>query len=72
MASIENNTSIEYKMNKNGNGAYIMVIEGEVEIDGKKLSRRDAVGISETESVVIKGVGESKQDDIIIIEVPMN
>src|ERR1700752_1799615 len=33
--------TIDYKMNLKGNGVYFMLVEGEIEIDGQKLSRRD-------------------------------
>jgi redox-sensitive bicupin YhaK (pirin superfamily) len=51
-----------------GNGVYLFVIEGEVEIDGKKLGKRDALGISETDSFTIKAGPDS---EVLAIEVPM-
>lgn len=51
-----------------GNGVYIFVLEGEVEIDGKKLGRRDALGISATDTFTIKADAAS---ELLAIEVPM-
>ncbi len=57
-----------YTIHHPGNGVYIMVIEGEVEIDGNKLSKRDAIGISETEALNINVLQPSK---LLAIEIPM-
>ncbi|NMH88141.1 pirin family protein [Flavivirga algicola] len=54
--------------NKN-NGFYIFLIEGEIEVGGQILENRDAIGIYETDQVIIKSNVNSK---ILIIEVPMN
>lgn len=61
--------TFEYKMKKDGDGLFAMVIEGEFTVVGEKLLRRDAIGISETESVNIKA--ESNDARILLIEVPM-
>lgn len=68
LADIDKANSISYPVSKYGNGAYIMVIDGEVEIEGEKLSHRDAIGISETETVVIRANENSK---LLIVDVPM-
>jgi redox-sensitive bicupin YhaK (pirin superfamily) len=69
LASIEKDKSMTYPVNKKGNGAYVMIVEGEAEINGSRLSKRDAAGISDTESFTIKANSDS---EILIIEVPMN
>jgi redox-sensitive bicupin YhaK (pirin superfamily) len=51
-----------------GNGVYLFVLEGEVTIDGKKLERRDALGISGTDSITIEAGPDSQ---LLAIEVPM-
>jgi quercetin 2,3-dioxygenase len=51
-----------------GNGVYVFVLEGEVTIDGKKLDKRDALGIWETDSVNIQAGPDS---ELLVIEVPM-
>src|SRR5689334_15416215 len=40
LANVEKGKSIDYTLSKNGNGAYVMVIKGGVEINGEKLSQR--------------------------------
>jgi redox-sensitive bicupin YhaK (pirin superfamily) len=68
LASIENGKEIEYSLSKNGNGAFIMVVTGAIEINGEKLSLRDAIGVSDTNSITIKANSDS---EILIIDVPM-
>lgn len=51
-----------------GNGVYIFVITGEVAIDGRKLERRDALGISAVDAVTILADQDS---ELLAIEVPM-
>lgn len=68
LAAIDKNNSLEYNVSQRGNGAYIMVVEGAVEINGEKLGRRDAIGITDTETVKIKA---DEQSSLLIIDVPM-
>jgi len=51
-----------------GNGVYLFVVDGEVEVDGKTLQRRDAMGISETKDVKIHATAPA---ELLAIEVPM-
>jgi len=69
LSKIEKGKSVTYNLSKTGNGAYIMIVEGTVEIEGEKLSMRDAIGISETENIIITAESDS---EILIIDVPMN
>src|SRR3954469_9147169 len=68
VAAVEKDASVEYEVSRKGNGAYIMVIEGKVEINGQTLSKRDAIGITEAEKIQINGIENS---EILIIDVPM-
>ena len=61
-------TTTSYQLNKEGNGVYLMVIEGEVEIDGTILSTRDAIGITEAKAFEIKVLQAAK---LLVVEVPM-
>jgi redox-sensitive bicupin YhaK (pirin superfamily) len=51
-----------------GNGVFLFVLDGEVEVDGKKLERRDALGVSEMQNVSIHAVTSA---ELLAIEVPM-
>jgi redox-sensitive bicupin YhaK (pirin superfamily) len=60
--------STSYKINKTGNGIYAFVLEGDVEINGQKLSKRDGFGIWDIASLDFKSISESK---VLLMEVPM-
>lgn len=62
------NTEIEYSVNFAGNGVYLFVIEGELEVDGQTLERRDAIGIWDTEKLKIKAL---KDSFILFLDIPM-
>jgi len=68
LGSLKKDFSEGYKMHKPGNGVYAFVLEGDVEIDGEKLSKRDGIGISETDIVSIKTTSDA---EILLMEVPM-
>lgn len=51
-----------------GNGIYLFVIEGEVEVAGEKLSRRDAIGLSEFDTATLKATADAQ---LLVIDVPM-
>ncbi|GEC72567.1 hypothetical protein SAMN05443543_101427 [Flavobacterium flevense] len=55
-------------LKKEGNGFYIMNIEGEIEVNGEKLETRDAIGIWETTEIEIKATTASK---FLVMEIPM-
>ncbi len=58
-----------YQLKQEGNGIYLMVVEGEVEIENQVLQAKDAMGISQAEIIHIQSKQPSK---ILVIEVPMN
>jgi len=51
------------------NSAYFLLIEGAVVLEGEILEKRDALGISEKETVTIKA---NKLSKLLIIDVPLN
>ncbi len=53
---------------KEQNGAYIFVINGEIEFEKQKLQKSDAVQISNTKEFQFKSTKESK---VLVIEVPL-
>ena len=60
--------SKKLSLKKEGNGFYIMNIEGEIEVNGQKLGRRDAIGIWETNEIEIKANSNAK---FLVMEIPM-
>jgi redox-sensitive bicupin YhaK (pirin superfamily) len=51
------------------NSAYFFLIEGQVVVEDETLEKRDAVGIAEKETVVIKA---NKLSKLLVIDVPLN
>jgi quercetin 2,3-dioxygenase len=60
---------IQYQLKKKESGIYIFVIEGEITVNGEKLNRRDALGITDTDTISIKA---NKDSELLIMELPMN
>ena len=55
-------------LKKAGNGFYIMNIEGEIEVNGTRLSKRDALGIWDTNEIEVKAITNAK---FLVMEIPM-
>ncbi|MFK7060604.1 pirin family protein [Flavobacterium oreochromis] len=68
MSEFDNGFSKKLPLKKEGNGFYVMNIEGEIKVSGQKLEKRDAIGIWETNEIEIKANTDSK---FLIIEVPL-
>ena len=69
MGDFTQSTTLEYKINKKGNGVYAFLIEGSAEVAGDLLEKRDALGVWDTESF---SVSASPNSRILLIEVPIN
>lgn len=61
--------STQYQLKKPGNGMYFFVLEGEVEVEGQKLSKRDGFGIWEVNKAKLQALSKSK---VLLMEVPMS
>lgn len=59
----------EYKIKKEGNGVYAFILDGEVEINNEKLSKRDGMGIWDTDSISVKTTEDAR---VLLMEVPMS
>jgi redox-sensitive bicupin YhaK (pirin superfamily) len=69
LGNLDKNFSVNYPVSKEGNGAYLMVINGKVEIAGNILNKRDAIGISSVKEFSILAHEDS---ELMIVDVPMN
>ena len=69
MTKLEAGKTIDYSNAFAGNGIYLVVINGTVEVDGNILTKRDAAGIENTDSFSITA---SEDAELLAIEVPMN
>jgi hypothetical protein len=68
LANLSAGKSIEYANAFSGNGVFLVVISGGVEIGDVTLGKKDAIGISETESFMIRATADA---ELLAIEVPM-
>ena len=58
-----------YDLHGTGQGVYCMVLEGDVDVEGTQLKRRDAIGIWDTNRVTLKARAQAR---MLVIEVPMH
>lgn len=68
LGNFKTNISETYRPKKGTNGVYLMVINGEVEINGTLLFERDAIGLWDTKEVELKTISDA---DVLLMEVPM-
>jgi redox-sensitive bicupin YhaK (pirin superfamily) len=61
--------SDEYKIQKAGNGVYAFILDGDVEINGESLSKRDGMGVWDTDSITVKATENAR---VLLMEVPMS
>lgn len=66
--TLEAGKSVMHTLHSKQHGAYIFVIDGKVNVGDQTLGKRDALGISETDTIDIKADATS---DVLIFEVPM-
>ena len=69
LTDLEKGKSLKYKIHTIGNGVYIFLIEGKIILVDEVISKRDGIGIWETNEILLKADDNSK---VLIIEVPMN
>lgn len=69
LGSLEAGVEKTYPILRTGNGVYVFVIEGTVTINGTPLSKRDALGVWDTGSLIIKA---DTHAEILLMDVPMS
>ncbi len=69
IGQFEDATETTYELKREGNGVYAFVLEGEAEIDGQKLEKRDGFGIWDTDHISVRAQKGAK---VLLMEVPMN
>lgn len=68
LGKFDKDVSTEYKLKKKGNGVYVFVLSGELEINGNKLETRDGFGIWDTATLTIRA---NSKAEFLLMEVPM-
>ena len=61
--------SLTYNNAFAGNGVFLVVINGSVKVNENTLGKRDALGISDTDSFTITAIEDA---ELLAIEIPMN
>ncbi|MBO6606607.1 pirin family protein [Psychroserpens sp.] len=61
--------TIETNVKSKGNGMYVFVVDGNIEVADQDLNKRDAIGISDIDPITITAKNNA---ELVIIEVPMN
>ena len=70
MGTFNQGAALYYDIKRSNNGVYAFIIDGSFEIEGQKLSKRDALGLWETENIQIKSLEAGSR--LLLIDVPMN
>jgi redox-sensitive bicupin YhaK (pirin superfamily) len=69
LTELDLNETLEYNLHGPRQGAFLIVIEGALEVANHTLGRRDAIGISETDRIQVKAA--SANTKALLIEIPM-
>lgn len=68
LGSLAAGAEIVYNTKIEGNGLYVFVLNGSIAIGEQQLNKKDAIGIWETDSIIIRA---ELNAEILLIDVPM-
>ncbi len=68
LADLEAGKEISFAPKFSGNGVYIFVLDGEISIDSRKVGKRDAVGVYDTNEFSLTA---DQPSSLLAIEIPM-
>lgn len=68
LSAMDVESNLMYQLKGTKHGVYVMVIDGEITIDGETLKERDAIEISEVTEFEIQSLSSSR---LLLIEVPL-
>jgi quercetin 2,3-dioxygenase len=69
LGKFDRDAATAYQIKKKGNGIYVFILDGQVEIAGQKLTKRDGFGIWNTDKIELKSLEKSR---VLLMEVPMS
>ena len=69
LTKLQAGKTLDYPISFTGNGVFLVAINGAINVGDFNLNKRDAIGISETESFTIAATEDA---ELLAIEVPMN
>ena len=68
LGDFDANQTQTYNLHKSGSGVYLLVVNGQVKIGEQELNARDAIGITETDTIEFTATSNAS---LLVIEVPM-
>lgn len=68
MGKLEKGMKTNYSIKKENNGLYIFMVEGDLNIEGLNLYKRDGIGISGTNKINLKALNNC---EFILFDIPM-
>ena len=68
MGNFDKGVTETYEIQSEGNGAYIFVIDGTIEVEGQELNKRDGFGIWNTRKIRLTSASDSR---VLLMDVPM-
>ena len=68
LGDFDNEVTTTYIRKKAGNGLYIFIISGSINVDNQTLQEKDGLGITDFETIDIKAITNSK---FLLMEIPM-
>lgn len=68
LAQAPSGNKLSYSWNREGNGVYFFVLQGQVNVEGQHLGQRDAYGVAGVHRLELNMEEDSR---ILAIEVPM-
>lgn len=69
MGKFSQGASDTYQLNKKNNGVYAFVLDGQIDIEGQVLDRRDGMGIWDVDTIKVKANTDAR---VLLMEVPMS
>lgn len=69
LGKLDKDTTLTYELKNKQNGVYAFLIDGAITINGEKLEKRDAIGITDAEKLEIKAGADA---ELLLMEVPMH
>lgn len=68
LGDFEKGKTVRHAIKKTGNGIYLLVIKGNITVNGQTLNTRDAAGITETSEIEIS---MNEDSELMVLDVPV-
>lgn len=68
LGTLNKGTEVNYQLHDKSHGVYVFVIDGDLTVNGQKLNKKDALGVSDADALAITADTNS---EVLLIEVPM-